>query len=108
MRSLSSRLNLLLGALFVLTILLSIVAAHGGHGHGGQGHQHRIPNVQDQIPKRKGEQHPVHVDELDEDDDDDHLPPLASSVVEAASTAKVVDLPTFTVISLPFFLEDEI
>ena len=76
----SSRVKLLLGALLAVFLLFTFVNAHGDHGHG---------------------RHPVHDDDLDDDE-----PVPSSSAAPESTSAKTVELPTFTVHIPPNFICD--
>jgi hypothetical protein len=98
----SSRVQLLLGALFVVILLFSTVTAHGHHDMGDIANQGRNPNAK----PRPNQHHPPHDhpaheshehhDEHDNLEEEEATPPV---VVEPTSSV-AVHLPTFTV-SLP-------
>ena len=99
----SSRIQLLLGALFVLILLFSTVTAHGHHDMGDIANQGRNPNAKPRPnqhrppqdhPGHEGHDHEGHEhhDEHDILEDEEATPPVAESTSSVA-----VDLPTFTV-----------
>lgn len=101
----SSRVQLLLGALFVVILLFSTVAAHGNHHMGDIANQGRNPNAKPrpgqkrdahEHPAHDGHDHHDHHEEQDILEEEEATPP----VVESTSSASA-DLPTFTVISFP-------
>ena len=87
----SSRVTLLLGALFAVILLFasSAVSAHGNHHAGDIAGQNRKPHHHGH-----GHNHPGH--DRDNLEDDEVTPP----VEEPATSSKAVELPVFTVLSL--------
>lgn len=90
----SSRVQLLLGALFVVMLLFSTVTAHGNHHMGDIANQGRNPNAK----PRPGQHHDAHAHEGHDHHDEDVLEEEEATPPVVESTSSVsVDLPTFTV-----------
>ena len=95
----SSRIQLLLGALFVVILLFSTVTAHGHHDMGDIANQGRNPNAKPRPNQHRPPQdHPAHEGHDHEGHEHDILEEEEATPPVVESTSSVaVDLPTFTV-----------